>query len=196
MKTDKGHIRSVGTDETVLVARLRDGDPEALQALYVGWRKPLYVFLTNITGSEQDADDITQDVFIKLWEKKETLDPSKGIRNFMFLIARQSAYKLIRKRYTRSGTPIQDENAWGNDSESDSQDVVIAKEIELLTEIAISRMPATQQKVYLMSYKDGLSNEEIAERMQISNGAVRVHISDARKRIRELLMVFIAAFLT
>ena len=181
------------TDGAVhLLEQLKQSDPLAFQTLYVQWRKPIYLFLYKLTLSGQDADDITQDVFITLWETRERIEPSKGIKTYIYLLARQSAYKLFRRQRVEEGYLANE--LFSFDETTDSLDVIVAKEIELLTEIAISRMPVQRREVYTLSYKEGLTNIEIANRLGITKESVKHHLYEARKHLRKIIALSVLLF--
>ncbi len=175
-----------------VLRRLREGDHESYKKIYLHWRKPIYKFIFNLTGKEEDADDITQEIFAVLWNYRERIDPDRNIRSFLFLVARRAAYKSnranqVRKRYANS--------LWREEiNHFTSYDIVVEKETELLQQALLRRMPPQQRKIFEMSHNEGLSAEEIAERLGIKRESVYNQLSMARKTIRDailLLLLFI-----
>lgn len=166
---------------------LRDGDPLMYDKVYLRWRKPIHMLLLKLTGSEAEAEDIAQDVFVSLWTTREKIDPSKDIRHYLYLMARQSAIKYFRKQKAK-GNYLQSRE-WDNAGMSSSDDIVISKELELLKDIAISRMPEYRRNIFMLSHNENLSNGEIAERLHITKETVYSQLSIARKQIKELIQL-------
>lgn len=184
-----------GTDNipSEILESLRLGSHGAYQTVYLHWRKPIYLLLLRLTGSEADAEDITQDVFIKVWENHHKVDPEKNIKSLLYLIARHSAIKHFDKRKARDNYSTQT-TADEIDFES-SYDIVVAKETALLKEAALSRMPQLRRRIYIMYVEEGLSAEEIAKRLDIKKETVYNNMSIVRKEFNELLALFMIFFI-
>lgn len=193
--TEKENYNEInpGTDvNSTVLEKFMNGDPLAFEKIYVRWRKPLYSFLYRLVRSAQDAEDITQDVFTSLWNTRERIDPSKNIKTYIFLLARQSAIRLIYRRglhgsYLTEYEPME--------ASHDSHDILVAKQTRLLMDIAIERMPAKQREVFTLHYKESLGNEEIARQLGISENSVRQHIHNAKKHIQDVLLFMMLFFL-
>ena len=177
-------LDSVITPE--VLRRLREGDHESYEKVYLHWRRPIYKFLLNLTGKSDEADDLTQEIFTVLWNYRDKIDPEKNIRSFLYLIARRIAYKSnrakqVRKRYADS--------VWTEEIDNfTSHDIVVEKEMELLQQAVLERMPAGQRKIFEMSHNEGLSVEEIALRLGIKRESVYNQLSKARKVIRDAIL--------
>ena len=171
---------------------LRVGDHDAFRTVYLHYATPIRDFLTLLTRSADEAEEITQEVFVQVWEKRERIDPRKSIKGYLYTIARNSALNLfeqqkVRSRYTDS--PLsRAEDDWASD------ELLIAEETELLIEIAVSRMPEQRRRVFELSRREELKSTEIAERLGISRHTVDNHLATAKKDIRELLSLFMLLF--
>ncbi len=184
-------IRSITSCDDIItpevLRRLREGDHESYKKVYLHWRKPIYKFVFNLTGDEREADDITQEIFIVLWNYRERIDPAGNIRSFLFLVARRAAYKSnranrIRKKYANS--------LWREEVDHfTSHDLVVEKETELLQQALLRRMPSGQRRIFEMNHNEGLSAEEIARRLGIKRESVYNQLSMARKAIRDALLL-------
>lgn len=172
--------------ETImLLEKIKNGDEKAFDTIYLRWYEPICNFLKVFTRDKHDAEDLAQDVFATLWRKRETIDTSKNGKSFLFTLARYTAADFHRKKSAARNYATQAKH----ESEEDisSQDVVIAKEMELITEYAIRLMPRQRQEVYLLSYKEGLKSSQIAEQLGIPEKSVRNHLYQARIYLKELL---------
>ncbi|WP_307756630.1 sigma-70 family RNA polymerase sigma factor [uncultured Alistipes sp.] len=174
--------KSLPENRKPLVKRFKNGDTNAFRTIYMQWYDPILYLLRRITRSEQDAEDLAQDVFSTLWMQRESIDPEKDIRAYIFTMARRTASKHIRR--------IKIQNNYLSDyrfDDSEERDQIIAKEMELLTEYVISKMPAQRREAFLLSLNEGLTPAEIAERLNISPKNARNFVYQARKELKEIL---------
>src|SRR5512142_3397972 len=100
-------------DATLIAAYLRDGDERAITTLFERHLRSVHGFLFRFTGSAQDADDLTQETFIKAWRHLASVDPSRSFRTWLFSVARRTAIDLLRKRKTTPFAAFEDD-AGGN----------------------------------------------------------------------------------
>lgn len=168
-----------------LSARLRDGDPEAFRTVYMQWYEPVSHVLTGILRNTHDAQDLAQDVFSALWTQRERIIPEKDIRSLIFTLARHLASKHIRRNRIQSNYFAgADRSEQGADS---TAELIDARELELLTQYIVQKMPRQRREIYLMNLNEGLSPAEIAVRLGITPKKVRDHIYEARREIKEAI---------
>lgn len=177
-------VENKGHDKELLI-RLKAGDTNAFQQVYYRWKEPLYYFLYKLTGSGQDAEDICQETFVFLWQKRDIIDVEKDVRYLLFLVAKQAAWKQLRRsKQTGSYTDEQDQLSTDNTS----HDFVVARETELLAKYAISKLPTKTREIYRLHYEENLSNQQIAEQLGVSQNNVAAQIYAARQRLKEVLL--------
>lgn len=173
-----------------LLTALRLGDHTAYEKIYLHYASSVKNFLRTLTRSHEVAKEITQEVFITLWEKRDKIDPCKNISGYLYTIAKNAALK-----HFRDNKLVKDEISAAVDpfeNNSTPDEIIIGKEKEILIEIAISRMPPQRKKIYELSRIEGLSNAEIAKKLGISKNTVENHITSALKDLREVIAVFIS----
>ena len=184
----KKYTRKENISPMVLHA-LREGNHLAYEKVYLHHVSSVKKFMTLLTRSEDIAEEITQETFITLWEKRENIDPDKNISGYLYIIAKNFALKHFRKNKIISDVEIQEDNDPLMNITPD--EILIAKEKEILTEIVIKKMPAQRRKIYELSRKEGLTNSEIAERLNISKNTVENHVTSALKDLREVISFFL-----
>lgn len=175
-----------------VVEGLRAGDSKAFEVVYLTYKNLISSFLEKLTGSRENAHDITQEIFIQLWENRSAIDPDKSMVAFLFRIARNKAYNLLRESYKFQQLPEDYEQILGVTVHAADEEM-IAKETQLLVEIAVANMPEQRQAVYKLS-EQGLSYEEIAVKLGITQENARKHLSLARKDLeilRSLILLFL-----
>lgn len=169
-----------------LLGELRDGDHEAYNVVYRHYRDSIVNFLFKLLRSREDAEEIAQNVFMALWERRAELDPQKNIRTLLYTIARNAVMNQFkRQKVFEKYLKLSD----ADDTESlTAEDILIARERELLIEFTVGKMPSKRRKIYEMSRRENLSNEDIAQRLDTSRQNVANHLSQALRQIRHALV--------
>jgi RNA polymerase sigma-70 factor (ECF subfamily) len=188
LKLEKVHDRDTSDPgiTPAILKSLKAGNHDAFKEVYLHYADPVFHFLKLLTRSEEDAKEITQEVFIQLWEKRDRVDPEKSIKGYLYTVARNAALNFFehKKVYTKYVTFVhclQEERA------ASSEEIIMARETATLIDAAVSRMPTQRQKVFLLSREEGLSMDEIARQLHISKNTVESHLSTAKREIREIL---------
>ena len=151
--------------------------------IYLPLTDGLYRVAYYVLESEQDAKDAVQDLFIKLWDSRDTLDNVHNPMGYSIRLLKNLCIDRIRKESRLSRADLTDEIA-ADDTADGPQ---AAKEQAERLMRAIRKLPARQREVLEMKLLRGMSNEQISQKTGMSNLAVRVMISRARAKIKEAL---------
>lgn len=170
-----------------MLESLRSGNHEAFSYIYLHFWDSLYLFIRNLIGSHEDAREITQEVFTALWIGRQRIDPDKGIKSFLYGIARNKimdwfGHKKVESRFERLAAPT-------NTDEYAVDQAIIANESNLIARLAVGRMPKVRREVFEMFVWQGLSIEEIARRLKITRPTVSTHLYHARQELKKILSV-------
>ena len=179
--------------DPALISRMKSGSQEAFRSVYLAYFDPLLAFVSKLLGSVKDSEDIVQDVFSKLWETRDRIDPERNIKSYLYVISRNAALKHMQKSYVL-GQQEPMSFSWQEDGLS-ADDEIIAKETALLIECAIQNMPARRREVFQL-YRDGFSYEQIAEKLGLTQHNVRKYVMRGRRTIEELLSLLIFFLIT
>ncbi len=172
-------------DQT-LVIQLKDGSQLAFKQLFDRYTPRIYRFAISYLKSDADAEELVQDVFLKLWEKRETLDEYQNIRSYIFKIAINSIYNLSKRKNYKQVYNEFVKNNFTQGNEFTWNEVVYNELVDSLN-LHIDKMPAQRRDIFLMSRKDGLSNQEIAKNLNISLRTVENQIYRSVSYLREQL---------
>lgn len=178
--------------ETTRLKALREGNEKAFEKIYLNYYKKTLYFITGLVKSEDDAKELTQEVFIKLWTNRETLDPERSVHSYMYTIARNAAFNFLKHKLVEIN--YMNEYAAQNIETETSDEILFAKEMALLIEMSVGKMPAQRRKIYQMSRNEGLNNEEIATRLQISKKTVENQLSLALRELKRVIAGMIILF--
>jgi RNA polymerase sigma-70 factor (ECF subfamily) len=158
-----------------------------LQTIYIHFKTPLVHFLVSLLKDKQEAEDIAQETFITLWENRETLDSRRNVRSLLFVIARNKVINLFNRNQVGKHYATEVERT-GTEPSANSEDELIAQETELLIDLVVNRMPEMRRDVFALSYYQGLSNNEISERLNMSKENVANHIARAKRELKKILL--------
>ncbi|MFA6322583.1 MAG: RNA polymerase sigma factor [Candidatus Buchananbacteria bacterium] len=175
--------------DNLLLLRLKKKDPEAFAKLYDLYVTPIYRFIYFKVSSQQDAEDLTSEVFMKVWQYvTETEDVIENFRALIYKVARNSVIDFYRAR-AKSDMPQSDE-ILSNIVDDHQQSLLRQIEIEIdvnKIESVLKKVKDEYRDVIILKYIDGLSTKEIAKILDKSNGSVRVLLHRALGVIREII---------
>ncbi len=168
-----------------LLTRLKNGDMLAFDRVYELYSHKLFSFIYKILKNEAEAEDIVQEVFVKIWESRHKLEDYKLLNSYIFTIAYNNSIDLIRKRINETKYLEHLKNsALGNDNPNVIGQIEF-NELNILAKKLISNLPARQKQVYLLHREEGLTYPEIAEKLKISKNTVENHMVKALKYLRK-----------
>ena len=171
-----------------LIAQFTRGDTEAFTAIYNTYYPTLYSFVKKFIPEREDAEDITADIFVKLWRMHANFDNIKNIEAFLYITARNACLDFLRQLKRRNEKQkellyvLLQEPAEGMLPEDIKAEVLAA----ILEEI--EKLPPSCRNVFKMAYLQGLSNSDIASSLGINNQSVRNHKLRAVKLLRLALL--------
>lgn len=171
--------------EKKLLLSLSKGDREAFHIIFTQHFDKVKYFINAIIKSDADAEDLAQDIFVKIWNMKELMDHVNSLNAYMYKMARNSAISYTRRKSHNSVSLDTIEYSHVNAS---PEEEYYAKEKELLIKLVLSNMSDQRRRIYEMSREAGFSNEDIAIQLNISKHTVENNISLALKNIKHALV--------
>lgn len=176
--------------DTSYIKELTAGSHVAFRGLFMKYFPKVKYFIGHLTKTESIAEELAQDVFMSLWENREQLGSIESFSSYVYRMAKNRALNYLRRKYLEESYLEEYEGETELTIEGD----LYAREMELLEQLTVSRMPRKRKAIYEMSRKDGLTNDEIATRMGISKKTVENHLNLALKEIRKTLLLFTSFF--
>jgi len=168
-----------------IILKVKEGDKDAFSELYRLYYPKIFSFLLRLMKSRNVAEEITQEVFFRLWINHEVLNPEMSHDSYFFSIAKNIAINNIRKAEIEKR--YYDETLQQSVEETDPEEGMNFSELQELIDQAVDAMPPQQRLVFRLSREDGLINEKIAQKLNLSKRTVEKHISNSLKMLRKLI---------
>lgn len=181
-------------NEILLIRAFKKGDKRAFDELFRRHHRKLYLFLFRLLNSKEDAEEIVQDTFLKIWERREDFMETYPFDAFIFQIAKNAFLNLNRKRVNRK--VFENHLLFFNERYStETEDYVLFEETKAILNIIIEKLPPKRKEIFLLRRIEGLSRNEIAERLGISIMTVDNQLLKANKYLKEELKKYSLLFL-
>jgi RNA polymerase sigma-70 factor (family 1) len=168
-------------DRSSTIDAIRDGDMVAFRALYDAFHAPLYFFAFKFLKSPELSEEIIHDVFLKVWEKRASLDATKNIQAYLFTICKNTIFNTLEK--AANDTKLQQQIVRYLPTFDPAIEIDTTDDNDMLWE-AIQQLPTQRQQVFRLAKLEELSYEEIAQRMGITKGTVSDHLVKAMRSVR------------
>ena len=152
-------------------------------------------FIRGFIKDPDDTEDLTQMVFIKLWEKRAMFLQVHNFNAYLFTLTKYTIFNYIAAKSTLP--PIDDSVDIPEKTNDFTQhDDLIAKDLQLFIDMVVENMPAQRKRVYWLSRVEGLSNDEISIKMNLQKKTIENHLNLALKELKEsILLLLIVYFL-
>ena len=167
------------TADELLVVRCQLGEPEAFDALIARWHRPLWQYIRRMTGRDEEARDLLQEVWVRVIRGIARLRDGSRVRAWLFGIARRTLMDRLRREY--AAIPIGDVDV----SELAADVEPIDNESDLASlDAALETLPTVEREVLTLFYLRDLSLTELAETLDVPVGTVKSRLFRARKLLR------------
>ena len=177
MHTESGH------EIKTLIKQIAEDDEVAFRTIFDHYKAPFYSAAFKMTRSGSLAEEIVQEVFVKIWVKRKIIATAKRPADYIFTILHNCIYAQFRKLALEDKlktTLAQD----SEESEDSIQLLLLEKENKAILENIIDQMPPRQRLIYKLAKQEGWSREEIAKGLNISPNTVRNHLAAAIEFLR------------
>jgi RNA polymerase sigma-70 factor (ECF subfamily) len=167
-------------DERDFVEGLRENNPQSFKVLYEKYAPKLHAFSSRFNFTRQEAVEIVQETFIRIWQSRQSIYPDKYFNTFLITIAKHLIYNQIRRNTYRARYV----NEQKSGIEKIASDAANERELQKLIHKGMGNLPDRCRKIFSKSRIEGLSNGEIADEMNISKSTVENQLNKALKKMR------------
>jgi RNA polymerase sigma-70 factor, ECF subfamily len=159
-----------------LIKLLKKGDMLAFDAVYERYCKRMYGFVIRYIKQEEDAEEIVQEVFLKIWESRKKIDTYLSFDSFIFTIAYNTTISLLRKRVNEKKYLEYLQLRQQITNADEIIDEIHFKQIKEQLKSSLNQLTPRQREIFLLSREEGFTHEEIAKRLNISSNTVKNHL--------------------
>ena len=182
-----------------LVRRARDGDISAYDDLVKRYQERIYATIYHMTSNHEDASDLAQEAFIKAFSALKSFKGGSSFYTWLYRIAINEALMLVRKRKPQT-VSVGESNSFDTDAESEGMEIVdfcclpegelLSSESRQFLDRAVQNLPENLRVVFVMRDLEGLSIQETAEALSLSENNIKTRLLRARLRLRQELSVY------
>lgn len=167
-----------------IIAEFRKGNKQSLNSIFDLFYAPLCFFAEKLIMNKEEAEEIVGDTFMKLWERRSDFESLSKIKAFLYITTKNSCLNYIKQseRFTQKYSGLAHQQA---ESEDHILNYMVKAEVLHQLYMAIQELPAQCSKVAFMSFVEGMRNQEIADKLQLSINTVK----NQKGRAIELLKV-------
>ncbi len=170
-------MKSIKSNKELLELIQKD-DRVAFYNLYERYSKRLYGFVLQYVKLNADAEGIVQEVFIKIWEKRKTIDVYSSFESFLFTIAYNATVSLLRKRVTENKYLAHLQTIQHANETIEITDELYLNELNQKLKTLLNELTPRQKEIFLLSREEELTHEQISKKLNISVNTVKKHISN------------------
>jgi len=173
-------------EEHIIIRQFKQGDHHSFQVLYERYAPKLYAFSKKYLQSSEEAEEIVQEVFLRIWQKRSNIDETQSFSAYVIQAAKYRIFNGFRKKVNEQA--YIDFQVFSDDSSKNFTELdVDYRDVKIKVERAISAMPPKRQEIFRLSREQGLKNKEIADQLEISIKTVENQMGQALKFLRDEL---------
>jgi RNA polymerase sigma-70 factor (ECF subfamily) len=183
----------VSSEETEVISRCQQGDQDALKEIFDKYHKKVYRIAYGVVRHREEALDIVQEVFIKLFRSIKNFKGRSHFYTYLYRMVMNTAIDHVRKTGKEFISSLDEEGSFepSDQVERGPERILLQKELEERVKVAMDKLPAEQKAALIFRDVEGLSYQEMAEAMGCSIGTVMSRLHYGRKRIQELLKDYV-----
>lgn len=170
--------------DTTTLETLQHGNHAAFETVFIAYYSKVKTFIYSYIKSEADAEELAEELFVNLWINHRSINTSKSFDAYLHTIARNAAINYLKHKHVEDAYL---ENTPNQTCSSTSEEELIARELGILIDDTVEKMPQQRKEIYKLSRNEGLSNEEIAIRLNTTKRNVESQLSLALKEIRQAI---------
>ncbi|WP_242695765.1 RNA polymerase sigma factor [Desertivirga brevis] len=176
------------TEERALIEQLREGEILAFEDLYNKYKRPLSMHILRLVKSQDIAEDILHDLFIKVWHHRSRLNPDRSFKSYLYRIAENLVVDLFRRaaldqKFRNNMIGSMDLNY------SHIEESLDIKEKKQLLDQALHLLPPQCRLVFTLCKIEGKTSEEVANQLNVSQHTISNHLAKASKVLRRFLIL-------
>ena len=172
--------------EKILIKEIKEGDHDSFSQIYYKYSEKVYLFAFRYINNIDQAEEIVQEVFSRIWEYRDNLDENRSFNGYVLTITKNLIFNENRKKVNfDTYTQYIINYLQGISNQTENQ--VIYENVKSIISKEIDNFPPRRKQIFNLSRNEGLSHNEIAERLDISKKTVETHLRLALSRLRKVV---------
>lgn len=177
------HIKKTPNEKELLKA-VANGNEIAFKTIYDAYFKKLSVYLYKLCKSNDATEEMVNDVFLKIWKNKPSLNHIESFEAYLFTMARNKAIDYLRK-LAKDTHLITELTAQIQESHNEIEEKLDATALKNLIEQSLAQLSDQKRKIFKLSKEEGYSYDEISAEMQLSKSTIKNHLSETLKHLKK-----------
>ena len=178
---------SINDSNTELIELLKNGDIDAFDLIYNKYCNKLHKFVLRYLKQEEDAQEIVQEVFIKIWESRNNINTYSSFESFLFTIAYNSSISLLRKRINEEKSRDYLKHFPQLYQADTIIDDIHFQELNQKVNLLLEQLTPRQKEIYSLSRDEGLTHKQIAQKLNLSENTIKNHLVSTLKFLKSHL---------
>jgi len=174
-------------NEKVLMGQIAAGDQKSFAVIFTHYSKIIYPFALKLTRSNDLAEEVLQEVFLKIWINRENLVNVENFGAYLNRITRNHSYNVMR-RIAHEALIFSEISKQASEEMNNTEDDIVYKDAQQTLNNIINHLTPQQRLIYTLCHEDGLKYNEVATRLNISSSTVHTHMKLALRFIRKHLI--------
>ena len=171
-------------NESELLAKVAEGDQRAFRLIYDNYRKLVYSAALRLLKTEYHAEEVLQEVFLKIWLLKQDLNKIRHLESYLITLVRNRSLNVLRRTALETSSEKELAAGWAEEHNETEERIMLDDYHRILND-AIAQLPPKQRQVYQLCYQEGLKYEQVAEQLDISPLTVKTHMQLALRFLRK-----------
>ena len=172
-----------------MIDHLRKGEHKAFEMLFKDWYAPMCRYAFGILQDEEEAEDVVQKFFCKLWDKRSDIDIRSSVQAYLYRSVHNECLNVIKRRKVKAD--YIEQAALSEISQDKADKRIIINELEENIQKAIAQLPPRCKEIFLLSRMDNMTYSEIAKTLEIAVGTVETQMVKALRMLRSELKDYI-----
>jgi len=179
-------VKEIYNEESLLI-RITEGDSNAFNILFHQNKNKVYTYAIKVLQSELYAEEVVQDVFMKIWINREALLGIDNFGGYLRIMTRNHALTALKKIALENQINSSKFKNW-SEAHSDTENNITFRETRVILDKAIDHLTPQQKVIYTLCHEQGLKYNEVAQKLNISPLTVKTHMGNALQSIRRFLL--------
>ncbi len=173
------------SSDRYIIRAIKNGDAKSFEMLFEKYYDRYFSFACALLHDADAAEDVLQNVFLKIWLGRERLDEDRSIENYLLVSVRNEIFDWLRLKYNQ--TVVHEEKVEKEDASADIEAALACAETSDKMDAIIRRMPPQRQRIFMMSRYSNMSSNDIADTLGLSVRTVERHIYLALKDLKSII---------